>query len=52
MACVDERLTVFVCSVITIPRVALARLGKEMMLMQIDSNQAYRVIISVVASAL
>ncbi len=45
------RLTAFVRSVITLARVAYARLMKEMMLMQTDSNQAYRVIISLVASS-
>ena len=51
MARVAEPLTAFACPVITLARVAYARLGKEMMLMQTDSNRAYRVIISVVASS-
>ena len=46
-----SRLTVFVRSVITLPRVAYARPRKEMMLMQSQFNTAYRVIISAVAPA-
>ena len=52
MVSVDERLTVFARSVITLGRAAYARLRKEMMLMLFPTNTAYRVIISLVASSL